>query len=271
MNSTENKTSEIIIFPEFEELKQEVERLRTELSMVVLERDQLRYVECENIEMRYMLELGALEYKAYEAQCRALRLKRKIELIRAKLNRQEKVDLSRIERILEREMEEYTEKLDKKIEQMNQALRRNECPELSVQESKELKKLYRKVVKVLHPDLNPQISDAQRVLFHNAVQAYKNGDVEALRIINEMVGEDMIPDDSTDAMAELLKEKQRLEKMLASVLESIEEMKGQYPYTLKEILEDSGKIEEHRSKLQEIMECYLAQIEAYNKTLKELM
>lgn len=76
----------IILFADFENLKNQVEKLRTELSMLVLEHDELQYMECPNIEMAYMLELGALEYRAYEAQCTALRLKRKLELLQAKRN-----------------------------------------------------------------------------------------------------------------------------------------------------------------------------------------
>lgn len=80
----------LIPFSDFEQLKNEVEQLRTELSMLILERDSLVYVEAKNLDMRYMLELGAIEYRAYEAQCTVLRLKRKIELIQARKNRQEK-------------------------------------------------------------------------------------------------------------------------------------------------------------------------------------
>ena len=52
--STEEKKSEcgIILFPEFATLKEEIEKLRTELSMLLLERDELKYVECKNIEMQ---------------------------------------------------------------------------------------------------------------------------------------------------------------------------------------------------------------------------
>jgi len=83
----------IILHPDFEKLKTEVEKLRTELSMFVLERDNLLYQECKNIEMAYMLSVGALEYKAYEIECAILRLKRKVELIQAKKNRQENCSL----------------------------------------------------------------------------------------------------------------------------------------------------------------------------------
>lgn len=85
-----SSSSNVIVFPDFEKLKSEVEKKRTELSMLLLERDELQFVICKNIETEYMLKLGSIEYKAYEAQCAALRLKRKIDLIQAKKNRQEK-------------------------------------------------------------------------------------------------------------------------------------------------------------------------------------
>ena len=84
VNSENSQTSVVIVSPDFEKLKSEVEKLRTELSMLVLERDELVLVECKNIEMAYMLSVGALEYKAYEIQCAIRRLKRKAELIQAK-------------------------------------------------------------------------------------------------------------------------------------------------------------------------------------------
>lgn len=59
--------SNVIVFPDFEKLKSEVEKMRTELSMLLLERDELQFVICKNIETEYMLKLGSIEYKAYEA------------------------------------------------------------------------------------------------------------------------------------------------------------------------------------------------------------
>ena len=39
---------DIIIFPEFDKIKNEIERLRIELSMLLLERDELQFVICRN-------------------------------------------------------------------------------------------------------------------------------------------------------------------------------------------------------------------------------
>ena len=69
----------IILFPDFQKLKENAERMRTELSMLLLERDELQFVICKNIEAAYYLKLGALEHKAYEAQCAALRLKMAVQ------------------------------------------------------------------------------------------------------------------------------------------------------------------------------------------------
>ncbi|MDD4543793.1 MAG: hypothetical protein PHY13_08500, partial [Clostridia bacterium] len=111
-DGSEVSSTTVIPFPLYDKVKSEVEKLKIELSMFVLERDDLLFVECKNIEMAYMLSVGGLEYKAFELNCAVLRLKRKIELIQAKKNRQEKVVLSAIEEILDVEFAEYQAKLD---------------------------------------------------------------------------------------------------------------------------------------------------------------
>ena len=126
--------------------------------------------------MAYMLAIGGLEYKAYEIECAILRLKRKAELIQANKNRQEKIVLSKIEEVLDFEFAEYKAKLNEQVDKMNAALERSKGEVLSDEENRELKKLYRAIVKSLHPDLHPNLSDAKINLFHNAAMAYENED-----------------------------------------------------------------------------------------------
>ena len=226
----------IIIYPDFETLKSDVEKLKTELSMLVLERDELLYVECKNIEMAYMLAIGGLEYKIYEIECAILRLKRKSELIQAKKNRQEKVILSKIEDILDFEFAEYQARLNKQVERMNAALERSHGRPLTEEENRELKKLYRSIVKSLHPDIHPDLSDAKIQLFNNALEEYKRGNLNALRIISTMVTDPVLPDDKTDAISQLLREKEWLAKLLQSVKDRITEIKSEFPYTMKSLV-----------------------------------
>ncbi len=264
-------TGNVIVFPDFEKLKNEVERMRTELSMLLLERDELQFVICKNIETEYMLKLGSIEYKAYEAQCDALRLKRKIELIQAKKNRQEKVIISAIEETLNNEFAEYQKQLNEQIDKMNDALKRSKAEVLTNEENKELKKLYRKIVKALHPDINPDVSETQVNLFDNAVQAYKNGDLNTLRIIGEMVGNNPLPEQHKDAMTQLVEERERLQGLLKSIRESIDNIKSEYPYSMKDILEDTEKTEQKKQELESVIEQYNELISIYKAKIEEML
>lgn len=264
-------TCNVIVFPDFEKLKNEVEKMRTELSMLLLERDELQFVICKNIETEYMLKLGSIEYKAYEAQCAALRLKRKIELIQVKKNRQEKVIISAIEETLDTEFAEYQKRLDEQIDKMNDALKRSKAEVLSDEDSKKLKKLYRKIVKALHPDINPDVSEAQVQLFDNAVQAYKNGDLNTLRIIGEMVGNSPLPEQHKDALTQLNEEKERLQHLLKAIRDSIEQIKSEFPYTMKEIIEDEEQTEQKKKELENILSQYNELISIYKAKIEEMI
>lgn len=268
---TESENCTIILFPEFVTLKKEVEKLRTEMSMLLLERDELLFVECKNIEMAYMLALGNLEYKAYELHCAVLRLKRKIEHIQAKRNRQEKVILSEIEQTLDDEFAKYKEQLDEQINKMNSALERSKSEFLSEDDSKELKKLFHSVIKSLHPDIHPDITSAQVALFHNAVSSYENGDIDNLRIISAMVSEPVLPDSKENGMTILAKEKERLSNLLGIIKDKITEIKDEYPYTMKSLVNDEGKIEEKKVELGDTISQLKGTLELYKTRIKEML
>lgn len=264
-------TGNVIVFPDFEKLKSEVEKMRTELSMLLLERDELQFVICKNIETEYMLKLGSIEYKAYKAQCAALRLKRKIELIQAKKNRHEKVIISAIEETLDSEFAEYQKQLNEQIDKMNDALKRSKAEVLSNEDNKKFKKLYRKIVKALHPDINPDVSEAQVQLFDNAVSAYKNGDLNTLKIIGEMVGNSPLPEQHKDALTQLNEEKERLQNLLKVIRDSIEQIKSKYPYTMKEIIEDEEQTEQKKKELENILSQYNELISIYKAKIEEMI
>ena len=79
-----------------------------------------------------------------------MRLKRKVELIQAKKNRQEKIVLKQIEDVLDAEFAEFQKKLDEQINKINAAIERSRFDVLSDEEARELKKLYRRIIKALH-------------------------------------------------------------------------------------------------------------------------
>ena len=192
-------------------------------------------------------------------------------MIQAKKNRQEKVIISAIEETLDNEFAEYQKQLDEQIDKMNDALKRSKAEVLSDEDNKELKKLYRKIVKALHPDINPDVSEAQVQLFDNAVSAYKSGDLGTLRIISEMVGNNPLPEQHKDAMTQLVEERERLQGLLKSIRDSIESIKSEYPYTMKDILEDTEKTEQKKQELEGILEQYNELISIYKAKIEEML
>lgn len=268
---TAQTSTNIIQFPDYQALKEEVERLRTELSMLLLERDELVFVQCKNLDMQYMLTFGALEYKAYEAECTALRLKRKLDLIRAKKNRQEAVILLEIEAILEVEFAEYQQKLEEQIDRMNAALKRSKGAILSEQDEKELKKLYRSIVKRLHPDLNPDITPGEEQLFHHAVEAYEIGDLKTLQVISVMIGDRDLTDDKHDPLSALVAEKERLTKLLSALKKAIQAIQSEYPYAVKDLLASEEKTAERKKELEACIAQYGEMIAAYEAAINEIM
>lgn len=264
--------SQLTIHPEYERLKEDIKQLHTQLSMLILEHDQLLYTECKNIETFYLMHLGGLEYKAYDLQCQVLRTKRKLTLIQTKLNRQERIDLEEIEKTLDLEFEQYQRTLNERIDKINQALERSKhLHVLSDKDRKELKKLYRQVVKSLHPDLHPNLTESQLTLFHRATEAYARGDLEALRLISEMISEPSLPPYNDDSLTLLRQEKDRLEGILKKTADKIEKIKNEYPYTLKKLISTPEKIKEEKEKLQSIIVDFQDLLKAYQAKVSALL
>jgi ADP-ribosylglycohydrolase len=261
----------LAMYPPQEELKEDVEKLRTELSMLVLERDAMMYQECKTIEMQYKLAVGALEYQAYEIECAILRLKRKVELIQMKKNRQEKVILSAIEEVLDVEQAEYRSRLLEQMEQMNTALSRSKMKSMDEKDSHELKKLYRLISKALHPDVHPNLPREKMELFQNAILAYENGDLIHMRIIADMVASPTLPENLPASSGYWTEEKERLTLMIQSFVSQIAAIKSEYPYTLKSLVQDSAAMEDLKAQLQNTIDNGKETLAAYSAKIEDML
>lgn len=240
----------VIVFPEIAKLKEEIDRARTELSVALFEYDEICFVICKNLETMFFVEFGDIEYKLYEAQCLEARLRRKINLIQTKKNRQEKIDFSEIESLLDDEFEEYNKEIGKRLENMDEALARRDLKHLSDEDSKELKSLYRQILKAFHPYINPNLSETKRELFNNAVQAYKSEDLEMIRTISLIASDEIPAYEHEDVRVKLLKEKERILERLAVVRAGTDVVKEDFPYNMKEILESEEAIAERMKELE---------------------
>ena len=168
-----------------------------------------------------------------------------------------------------REKQERKRALEKeKQEQMQEALCRIGCPALKPEDAEDLRKLYRKLVRRLHPDVNPDGTENDLKLFQQAVEAYRNGDLSAMRILSVLAdtGGKALQNDS---LAVLEAERERLNACLETVRARAEKVRNSFPYVLRDMLEDPAGIEEYRHSLKIRIEQYDAAIRELQTTVDE--
>lgn len=247
----------IIISPEYLELIEEVKKLKDDIASLYEEKDELVYHICRNIETEYMSKVGVLEYKLFEFQCKILRLKRKIELYQQKINRQEQPNEKEIEKKLDIEYKEYEEKLNKMSNDLQDALNRKNYGILSEENAKELKNIYRKLIKRLHPDLNKDNSEKNKKLLLQVTYAYENGDLETLKnlelLIEEISEEEKIEMNELDELKAI---KNKYEEIIKGLLHSIKKIKESFPYNKKEFLKNDILVQKRKEELENEMNMY---------------
>ena len=115
------------------------------------------------------------------------------------------------------------------------------------------------------------MTDAQKQLFQNAVQAYQDGDLNTLRLIRAMSEETPLPDNRENAAAALYREKERLKNMLTAIHEDIAAIKSKFPYTMKKFLSDPQQVEKKKQELTSIIGQYQDMAKHYQEKIAEMV
>ena len=266
-----------------EKLRAEIRALREILASLVLERDNLINVVLRDIEATYMRELGGLEAEAYQAECEVRILKARLEMMQASVNREEPIKEKEINENIRQQYEAYqkvyeefvhrifeantySQRRAKQKEKTNKTGKQEgskEDPtnsssfdssttvtaeEVNETEEQELKRLYRKIVKAMHPDLHPNQDEPTKELFKKAIVAYKDFDLKTLREIAAMLDGE-IPDNTESLLEALQKEKARLLELIRGIRTEIRTVKSRYPYTKKALLDDPVQLASEKEKL----------------------
>lgn len=253
-------------------LQDKVASLQQELLDLVGEHDHLRYVICVNIENDYMLKMGYLEVKAFELQLTFSRMRREISMIQACINRGEPVQPTVIQERLEAEFASFQAKLTEQLNQLDRALGRAKADSLSEEEVKELKQLYRQLVKAWHPDMNPNLGPEYAQLFERAVQAYRNGDLVTMRILAVIQGgqDPEVNREETDSLSYWQTKFEETNDLIANYRERMATIRQSYPYLYLEILEDDQRLRERQEEYEELIQQYEANIVSYRQRLDAL-
>lgn len=224
--------------PGYEALKHYCEILRERLLRLVLEKDELVNTIIPNLEAEYQLHIGFLLYEKFCLQTEINKSKRSIEIIQTAINRGDPLSRESVETMLALEFREWEDRLKEHLRSIETA-RIIEKSRLSLRESRKISDLYRKLVKKLHPDVNPELYELNKTLWDQVQEAYIRTDTESLETlwliaqgIVENSGEPMT------SMEQLQQKEDALRKSIKDTGALIETITFRHPYILKDKLAD---------------------------------
>ena len=145
------------------------------------ERDRLLYSDAPALRQKYMDAIGVYENEVLKTELEVSMLRRKCELMQAALNRRESISLEEIEKKVTDEKKEKLQELEAEDKT------RNDYPQLGDEDSVEIQKLYHNIVSTFHPAVNTGESDTEKELYEKAVEAYRNQNLESVRMIHKML------------------------------------------------------------------------------------
>jgi len=242
------------IDPAVRALEHDCLRLRDQLARLLSERDELRWVVLPNVEAEYLSKLGTKEQHLLAIQLEVRRWRRAVELAQAAINAGEPPSRNAIERRLDAELARWYEQLaaaDVKLQQAIAGLDQR----LSVEDTAELKRLYRRLALRLHPDVAGLEDERARALWDRVAAAYAAGDLAELRALWLVAGELLADAPQPATVDQLTARKAKLAEAIAQAIETIAAIWRQPPMDLLEQLADDHWIAARLAELQ-------AQIEA---------
>jgi len=178
---------DIRLHPAYEAAITRIEDLKLTLATAYSRLSDLQTTQVPFTEARYMATIGRYELTAYELYMTVQFLKKRRQLMLQAINQGETPDLEAIEI----EINLLNGQLDVKRQELADRLRRAQhiwdAKLLSVEDTQSLKMIYRELVRLLHPDLNPDQTAVEREWFQAAVTAYKAGQLQELALLLEIV------------------------------------------------------------------------------------
>lgn len=215
---------------------------------LIVKKDEL-LSEANSIYINYKILFGDEEIKIYTEEVECIKCKKIVSYLQNLINHEKIFDIEILNAEISKQMLAYRDELANRIEELKSC---KESQTVSLYDTMEVKKIYRKLVKILHPDINPMVAENDDLikLWMDISNAYKMSNLKRMQEL-EVLANKIIKDNgftmdlyyNIDNIEEKINE---LEEEIAIILKS-------EPYIYKEILHDDDKISElHRHNTQEL-------------------
>ena len=251
-------TTAIVINEEVRRLLEKLDDLKRQSSRLWEKKDDLLTFEKPHLYSLYQTMIGILQYDEYALKTELSRLRRKADLLQAAINRNDRIDETAIEKQLDDEYEEFKTVLQGHLNSIKAAKEFLESPGLSQDEVKELSSDYRLIAKKLHPDINPNATEAQKELFVKAIAAYKSCDLNTLRQIVLTLDTNTVENLPVETLEEQIEKLKGIVETYKKQIASIEE---EFPFDYRDRLYDKEWVMKTQDEIQARVEELKKQIE----------
>ncbi len=254
-------------------LRQKLDFARENLLAVMNEWYRLNYEIQPQILYQYDLIFGEFEKKIASQTKIAAKLERKIEIFAIKIQRGEKLTQKTIDfvnKIVDKEFEkkenDRIHKFENLTDNQTEESHRNNEP------NSELSKIYRKLVKILHPDVSGENEIAQKY-WHAVQDSYQKGNLQRLKLILESISSNSLIHNKSFVVDEdfLQKEIRKIELMIEVEKRRIDKMKLKEPLVFSEKLKDNLWIKQRQKKLQDKLILIEKEIQTHERMLKNII
>ncbi len=210
----------------------------------------------------YIREFGELMIDVFRKKISCIEKKKMISYCQLRINKSEMIDAQAMNDFIRHEMEAYNEQLAGMIHN-NELCQKDTA--ISNSDVMQIKRIYRRIAKKIHPDIHPGTLDLQALydLWVEVMDAYERNDLETLEEleiqINSILRE--LGNDVPDAEIPDIDEK------IKALEAEIEKILSTDPYQYRFLLEDEERVREYKEELQEELEEYTR----YEKQLIEIL
>lgn len=252
--------------PEQKMLYIQYDLLRKEFSELLTQKNEMLMYEEQYLTALYLNAVGKLQHQKFCLNVEIKMLMQRIQLIQSYINKNVSPDKQLIEQKIQQQFEEYLKKIAQESEQLIVAKKYlTENSFLPPHLVQKIKEVYKMIVKKLHPDINPNVTEQEKDLLLKAQAAYDMCNLDALNAI--LLSMDM----NTPAVAynpEGIKEQvAKLEVHVAKLKSQVDELEGKFPFSFRDKLSDESWIEAEQQSMEADIDALKVEKKKYSEYL----
>ncbi len=236
-----------------------------EYEALLLQRDAYRK-QARAAQILYIREFGELITQSFQKKIDCIAKKKCIAYYQAAANRGESVNLDEVDAYLRETMEVYNQQLEEMLKDYESC---RKVGFVSPQTVVQVKVLYHKIAKLIHPDMHPGIEEKEELhdLWSRVEAAYRGNDLDALEELEILVHK-AIRESGEDAPEIVIP---NLGERITAVREEIEIITTTDPYLYRQLLDDPEASAKKKCELQEEIDAYQVYGEQLDQILQEFL